>query len=141
MTRDQIKQAAIDQYKVTYPTMANVRATEVVLDTMRGNLVVIAADGPNGVEESEVTLVYPDGHVTLFATTEELARHIDRIYRMSIMDKLLDKSNFAGALLLLALIGLFIIGYTSYFQKEAMAIIGSIVGAAAGFFFASGRTT
>jgi hypothetical protein len=139
MTRNDVKQAAIKHYKERYPEMLEVTATEVIMDSLDGHLAVIRARAPSGEKESEITLVYPDGHVTLFTDTEELARHIDRVSRIALIDRISNRSNVAGLVLIVSLIGVFAVGHTTYFRPDALAIIGSLVGAAAGYFFATGR--
>ena len=52
---------------------------------------------------------------------------------------LLTRPVISGIIFAFLLVAIFIIGFSTNFRAEALAILGSVVGVAAGFFFGTGK--
>ncbi|SRR6266404_4410648 len=137
----QIRELVTKEYEVRYPKWTDVIVTDVVLDTFGGNLAVVRATTEAGTENEEVCFAYPEGTVRIFSTTEELARFLELKAKAPLLERLFTRPVLSGIVLLLLLVLIFIIGFVGTFNAQALAILGSVIGLAAGYFFGSSTKT
>jgi len=139
MTHPEIKELVTRKYAKRYPGWTNVHVTEIVLDTFGGHLGVVRSRDENQHDNEEVCFVYPEGTVRIFYTTEELARFLEQKAKTSVIERLFTRPVLTGAIFAFLLMAVFVIGFKADFRPEALSILGSVVGVAAGFFFGTSR--
>jgi uncharacterized membrane protein len=137
MNRNEVIDIVLPEYAKIYPLWTDVQVTEVVLDTFGGNLAVVRGLLENGHENEEICFVYPEGTVKIFRSTEELATFLEQKAKASFLERFFTRPILSGVIFAFLLVAVFIIGFTSSFKPEALSILGSVVGVAAGFFFGS----
>jgi len=139
MNDAQIRECVTAAYLKDEPEFKNVRITEVVLDAFGGNLAVVKYEEPDGSRNDEICFVGPEGRVRIFETTEELARELERKAKAPLLERLFTRPIMSGVVFVFLLVAVFITGFDSNFSSQALSILGSVVGVAAGFFFGSGK--
>jgi len=137
MTIEEIRKVVIQAYTERYPEWGEVRVSDIVQDTFGGHLAVVRPKN----EPEEMCFVYPEGTVRIFTSTEDLARFLEQKAKASFVERLFTRPVLSGLVFAFLLVAVFIIGFSASFKPEALAILGSVVGVAAGFFFGSGKTS
>ena len=141
MTINEIRSAVSQSYLRQYPSWTNVVVTEVVEDTFGGALAVVRAATEESPMHEEVCFVYPEGTVRIFFSTEELARFLEQKAKTPLLERIFSRPVLSGMVFLIALIAVIVMGMRDpKADPQALSIIGSLVGVAAGFFFASSQT-
>ena len=136
MEEDQIREKVIERYKIEYPTWTNIRATEIVLSSLSGYLAVVRAIENGAPTEGEICHITPQGKVTPFATTEELARHLGHQIDQPWYDKLFSKQGISGIVTIVLLVTLCILAFKkNEVNDQVIQILGGAFLAAVGFFF------
>lgn len=87
----------------------------------------------------EVCFVPVDGKVRIFDTTIELARFLEERANASWLERVFNRSVLTGLVFLILILAIFVSGFFD-FDSKALAILGSVVGSAGGFFFASEKS-
>lgn len=104
----------------------------------RGSLI-IATYIPKELERvDDVVFLDRNGEVKIFSTTQELIFFLEDRNRFNAFKAFMDARMFHAVVLLLVLFGVFYAGFImqpSEFGTQALAILGSVVGLAAGLFF------
>ena len=138
--RRTVEKLVLPKYKQLYPDWKNTRVTEIVRDTFGGDLIVIRGLPAVRIENEEICYV-AEGGVTIFSTTEELARFLELKARAHWLERIFYRPHISGAAFVLLLLAIFVAGFQhpDKFSPQALAILGSVVGLAAGFFFGSTR--
>src|SRR5208337_97611 len=139
MTITEIRDIVTAEYTKRYPHWTGIHVTEVVMDTFGGHLAVTRAKTETGVDNEEVCFVYPEGSVRIFYSTEELARFLEQKAKTSTLERMFTRPVLSGVIFAFLLVAVFIVGFQTNFRAEALSILGSVVGVAAGFFFGSGQ--
>lgn len=129
------RELVTSEYKARYPKWTDISVTEVVLDTFGGNLAVVRAITESGAENEEVCFAYPERTVRIFSTTEELARFLELKAKAPILERVFTRPVLSGMVLVGLLLGVFALGWRGGFDPQALAILGSVLGLAAGYFF------
>jgi hypothetical protein len=137
---NEIQERVLNKYKQIYPDWKNTRVTEAI-PAFGGTLYVVRGQPPVPFENEEICYVSPEGGTTIFGTTEELARFLEQKTQTPWLERLFYHPTLSGAVFLLVLVGIFFAGFhhPDRFSKEALSILGSIAGLAAGFFFGSAK--
>lgn len=135
MNEKTIKDLIIALYKDYYDVETQVKVTEIVFDTYGGHLAVVRGKDSNNEPLDEICFISQVGEIKIFSTTEELVRFLEHQTKLSFFDKIFTRNTMSGLVLFLLLIGVFLIGVTNSFNQQALTIIGSITGMAAGYFF------
>src|SRR5262245_44086251 len=137
----EIEKLVLPKYKQLYPDWENTRITEVIPDTFGGTLVVVRGQPKEKLENEEICYVSPERGVTIFSTTEELARFLEEKAQTPWLERLFYRSHISGTVFLLLLVAIFVAGFyhPSNFSEQALNALGSVAGLAAGFFFGSAR--
>lgn len=105
-------------------------------DVFRGRLVVATYLSTPGEKVSDVVFVDRNEIPKIFDTTQELILFLREQARYRWIDAFIDQRLFHALVLVLLLIGVFWAGLTTrQFDARALAILGSVVGLAAGLFF------
>lgn len=142
MTRQETVEAVTVYYTTLYPKWTNILVTEVVLDTFGGNIAVVRATDEKGHDNEEMCFSYPERTVRHFTTTEELARFLEAKAKAGPLERVFTRPILSGIIFLVLLIFVFIIGFWhENYSPESLAILGSVVGLAAGYFFSSNPKT
>jgi hypothetical protein len=138
--RSLIEKLVLPKYKRLYPEWKNTRVTEIIHDIFGGDLVVVRGLPAVRIENEEICYV-AEGGVTIFSTTEELGRFLELKARAHWLERIFYRPHISGAVFVLLLVGIFFAGFWSpdKFSPQVLAILGSVVGLAAGFFFGSTR--
>ena len=141
MNEDQIREKVIQHYKIEYPTWTDIRATEIVASSISGFLAVVRAIEDGKPMEGEICHITPQGKVTAFATTEELARHLGKKIDEPWYDKLFSKQGISGIVTIVLLITLCILAFKkTEVNDQVIQILGGAFLAAIGFFFGTAGT-
>jgi hypothetical protein len=111
----------------------------MVIDTFGGNLAVIAYKTEKGTESDEMCFIDPEGDVRIFSTTEECVRFLEQKAKAPLLERIFTRPVMSGVVFVFLLVAVFIVGFFTNFRPEALSILGSVVGVAAGFFFGSGK--
>lgn len=135
MDRKETEERVIAEYKKRYPSWTAVLVTEVVQDTFGGDLAVVRAKTQSGEENEEVCFAYPEGTVRIFSSTEELARFLELKAKAPLLERMFTRPILSGVVLMGLLLGVFALGWKGNFDPQALAILGSVLGLAAGYFF------
>jgi uncharacterized membrane protein len=134
MIREEIEKLVLPKYKLIYPDWSNTRITEVV-ESFGGELVVVRGQPSEMSEGEEICYVSAEGGVTIFSTTEELARFLEHKANAGPLEKLLQRPVLSGLIFLVLLVCVFTVGFYREFLPQSLTILGSVTGMAAGFFF------
>jgi hypothetical protein len=137
MDENQIRQHVIERYKIEYPPWTDIRATEIVASSLSGYLAVVRAIEDGKPTEGEICHITPQGKVTPFATTEELARHLKQQIDQRWYEKLFSQQGISGVVTLVLLITLCVLAFKSQGNGPVIQILGGAFLAAVGFFFGS----
>lgn len=122
-----------------YPELKDVRVTEIVQDTLGGDLVVVRSS--TSAPHEEIAFIYPDHRVKVFSTTEELANFLSARVRRSWFERLFTNPVLSGIVFAALLIFLMAISVANPpYNATVVALLGNVVSIAAGFFFGSSRT-
>jgi hypothetical protein len=140
MNASEIKECVIAAYQKEPDEFKNVRVSEVVADAFGGNLAVVKYQKQDGSPNDEICFISPEGSVRVFETTEELARYLEQKAKAPLLERLFTRPIMSGIVFVFLLVAVFITGFNKDFRPEALSILGSVVGVAAGFFFGSGKT-
>jgi hypothetical protein len=140
MTDDEIEKAVIDEYKKTYPKWKSVRVTQKVPDTFGGILAVVTAIDEEADEVDEMCFVFDNGKVQIFESTEQLAIFLESRANVPWYQRVFATSTLSGIVFLLSILLIFISGLIPNFPDRASAVLGAVVGAAAGFYFGSSKS-
>jgi hypothetical protein len=135
MNEKTIKDLVTSLYKDYYDVETQVKVTEIVFDTYGGHLAVVRGKDNNNIPLDEICFILQSGDIKIFSTTEELVRFLEHQTKLTFFDKIFTKNTMSGLVLFLLLVGVFLIGITKDFNQQALTIIGSITGMAAGYFF------
>lgn len=135
MNEDSIKNLIQALYKDHYGDETEVKITEIVFDTYGGHLAVVKGRDEKNDPLDEICFVSPNNNIRIFSTTEELIRFLEHQTKLTFFDKLFTRNTMSGLVLFLLLIGVFLIGFSNSFNQQALTILGSITGMAAGYFF------
>ena len=135
MNEKTIKDLVTALYKDYYDVETQVKVTEIVFDTYGGHLAVVRGKDNNNTPLDEICFISQSGDIKIFSTTEELVRFLEHQTKLTLFDKIFTKNTMSGLVLFLLLVGVFLIGVTKNFNQQALTIIGSITGMAAGYFF------
>ena len=135
MNEKTIKDLVTTLYKDYYDVETQVKVTEIVFDTYGGHLAVVRGKDNNNTPLDEICFISQSGDIKIFSTTEELVRFLEHQTKLTLFDKIFTKNTMSGLVLFLLLVGVFLIGITKDFNQQALTIIGSITGMAAGYFF------
>jgi hypothetical protein len=141
MTHPEIKEVVTQEYAKRYPNWTDFHVTEIVVDTFGGHVAAVRAKDENKQDNEELCFVYPEGTVRIFYTTEELAKFLEQKAKTPTIERLFTRPVLTGIVFAFLLVAVFVIGFQTTFRPEALSILGSVVGVAAGFFFGSSRTT
>ena len=141
--------AVVAAYAAKYQNWLDIKVGESVKSGIGGYLVVVNyVDGliinPEiGIKDQprsdEICYVDEDDNITIFSTTEELARALDEKLGRSKIDRYLIKQNVAAIVFLIALFSVIIASFFPNFNSTGFTILGNLVGVAAGFFFGSNK--
>lgn len=135
MTRADIEKNVLKDYALRYPDWKEVRVSDIVEDTFGGHIAVVRSkDDPE-----EMCFIYPEGTVRIFGSTEDLVHFLEEKAKASWIERLFTRPVISGIIFAFLLVAIFIIGFSTTFRAEALAILGSVVGVAAGFFFGTGK--
>jgi hypothetical protein len=104
-----------------------------------GFLAVVIFNIAQGPDNDEICFVYPEKSVQIFSTTEELARFLELKAKAPLLERLFTRPIMSGVIFCFLLVAVFIVGFVTNFRPEALSILGSVVGVAAGFFFGTGK--
>jgi hypothetical protein len=136
MDEDQIREKVIQRYKLEYPTWTDIRATEIVVSSLSGYLAVVRAIEDSKATEGEICHISPQGKVTPFATTEELARHLGHQIDQPWYGKVFSKQGISGIVTLVLLVTLCLLAFKKdEVNEQVIQILGGAFLAAVGFFF------
>src|SRR5271165_6324953 len=136
MTEEEIEKVVVQEYKRIYPKWTSVKVTQTVPDTFGGTLVVINANDEDKDEIEEMCFVFDNGKVQIFQSTEQLSIFLDSRTRIPWYQKVFATSTLSGIVFLLSIIMVFVAGFFhNYYDDKAFAVLGAVVGAAAGFYF------
>jgi hypothetical protein len=125
----------IAAFKLKYPKDADVQVGEIVWNTFAGNLAVIISK-EDGRPSEEVCYVSPDGKVTLFETTNELARFLESRLNRGRMDKLFSKGGVSAVVTIILLVTLCALAFfPEKINQQVVAFLGAAFAAAVGFLF------
>jgi len=138
MTEDEIKEAVVKEYgKFNWP----VRVTQTVPDTFGGTLAVIKGQNDKGGYVEEMCFVFENGKVQIFESTEQLAVFLDSRTKLPWYQRVFAPTTLSGIVFLLSIILVFVAGLLGpAFPDKASAVLGAVVGAAAGFYFGASKT-
>ena len=117
-----------------------VNVTQTVPETFGGTLAVIKAIDENGQQVEEMCFVFDNRKVQIFQSTEQLAIFLDSRARLPWYQRVFATSTLSGIVFVLTVILIFLGGIDPNFNKEVVPVLGSVVGAAAGFYFGSSRS-
>jgi hypothetical protein len=139
--KSQIEKAVLDDYSKRYPLWTEVRVTDMADESFGGNLVVVQSITEDGTPNEELCFGYPDGTVRMFSSTRELADFLEKKANAPFLERVFTRSIFSGLVFTFLLIAVFIIGFfdKDHFRPEVLTMLGSVLGAAAGFFFGSSK--
>jgi hypothetical protein len=84
--------------------------------------------------------VFDFGKVQIFKSTEQMAIFLDSRARVPWYQRIFATSTLSGIVFLLSVILVFLGGMSPGFSKEALPVLASVVGAAAGFYFGASRS-
>jgi hypothetical protein len=129
MERQRLDDLVITRYKEKYNGSKS-SITEVVDNTFGGALVVVKVG-----DAEEICYVYHDETVRIFETATELARFLEDKSNAHWSLRLFSLPVVTGGVFFFTLIAIFISGFFGTYQKEALAILGSIAGAAGGLYY------
>ena len=137
---DEIDKAVVQKYKNTYPKWTGVNVTQTIPDTFGGTLAVIKAIDGDKDEIEEMCFIFDNGEVKIFQSTEQLAIFLDSRARIPWYQKVFATSTLSGIAFSLSIIMVFVAGFFhNYYDDKAFAVLGAVVGAAAGFYFGSSK--
>lgn len=135
-----VNEKMTDEITKAYSDRFNVKVRSVqdgVEDVFRGSLVIVTYE-PSIIEPvSDVVFVNKTGEPKIFETTQELVLFLRDRSKFNTFEAIIDSRMFHASVLLLLLLGVFFAGYLGEdrFGSRALAILGSVVGLAAGLFF------
>jgi hypothetical protein len=137
----ELAEKVLPKYEQLYPEWKGTKITEIIRDTFGGTLVVVRGRPAEIIENEEICYVSSEGGTTIFSTTEELARFLERKARAPWLERFFYYPHISGAAFLLLLLAIFFAGFKHPYQfsGQALSIIGNVAGLAAGFFFGSAR--
>jgi uncharacterized membrane protein len=135
MNKEEIKKWVVKEYSVRYPDWKEVRVTDIVLDTFGGHIAVVRS----ATDSEEMCFIYPEGTVRIFGSTEELVHFLEDKAKAPWLERLFTRPVISGIVFVILLVAIFCIGFSTNFRTESLAILGSVVGVAAGFFFGAGK--
>ena len=139
MNEVEVRKRVAEEYKVAYKDCSDFRIDEVILDVFDGHMAAVSF-AHAGIDNSELCFVYASGKVLIYNSTPELLRDLERRAKAPLFDRLFTRPILSGIVFLFLLVAVFIIGFFGSFKPEALAILGSVVGVAAGFFFGTGKS-
>jgi hypothetical protein len=141
MPSAEIEKLVLPKYKRLYPDWQNTRITEVVPNAFGGTLVVVRGQPEEILENEEICYVSPERGVTIFSTTEELARFLEGKAQAPWLERIFYHPHISGSVFVLLLVAIFFAGFyhPGRFSPDALSILGGVAGLAAGFFFGSAR--
>jgi hypothetical protein len=117
---DKIRERIIGEYGRRYPDWTDTRVTQIVQDTLGGDLAVVHAKTSEG-EADEICFVEPRGGVLIFSTTEELVRFLDERSKAPFLDNWRRSINLGIALVSLAATALLIFAAWSNRYDEVLS--------------------
>ncbi len=135
MTLEQIRALVLKEYSHRYPEWRDITVADIVQDTFGGHLAVVRATTETGSNNEEICFVYPEATVRIFLTTEELARFLEIKAKAPIIERMFTRPVLSGTVLLGLLVFVFVTGFFEKFNPQALAILGSVLGLSAGYFF------
>lgn len=139
--RQKIRENVERDYKSKYPQLTAISIPSVVLEKIGGHFALVKWEAPNEQYE-EICFVRSDLEPEIADSDRHLLDILIRqIQEPTTLERIFSKNVISGAVFLLVVISLFFSFYANPNNKEILAIIGSIAGAAGGFFFGSQKTT
>jgi MFS family permease len=105
-----------------------------------GSLVIATYSASAGEIIKDVVYVDALGSPRIFESTQELILFLREKSRYNAFDALIESKMFHGIVFVLLLFGVIWAGWLGdRFDPRALAILGSVVGLAAGLFFGPGK--
>ena len=98
MNDKELTDAIVAKYKDIYDDWPNPKVTEIVHNAFDGTLAAVRATDTSGKDWEEICHVTREGKITVFSTTEELARHLESRFHSTWWERLLTPTGIAGVL-------------------------------------------
>ena len=83
--------------------------------------------------------VFENGKVQVFQSTEQLAIFLDTRIKIPWYQRLFATGILSGVVFLLSIILIFASAFVDDFPESVTAVLGAVVGAAAGYYFGSSK--
>lgn len=131
--KDRITKICHDRFGLT------ITVEDGIDDVFGGSLAVATytTQAPDSV--TDVVFIDSTGQPTVFDTTQELVMFLRQRNRYQGFSAFIESKLFHGLIFILLLVFVFWAGLNHAFDKNALAILGSVVGLAAGLFFSAGK--
>jgi hypothetical protein len=136
---DEQKAEIIRVYKERFE--CDVTSVQDGVEDVFGGSLAIATYKPKPEElVSDVVYIGGDGKLSIFESTQELIMFLRQKTRFQGFSAFIDSKLFHAIIFIAVLVGVFWAGsLDTKFNGNALGILGSVVGLAAGLFFGSGK--
>jgi hypothetical protein len=137
MNDEELSQRVREAYSKQYASWTNLRVTEIVRDVFGGNLAVVNAIDASGEETGgEICLVSAEGRVTIFSTTEEIARHLESRANQPWYRAIASRALVSTVLALVLLTAIVVLAfYPNPTNPGVVQTLSTAFGAVIGFYF------
>ncbi len=139
MDRDAAEPPVVAAYQKKYKLWTEIHVTKVVENAFGGTLVTVRAITGRKIKHSALCFIDDNGHVSIYDSSEELARDLETRVRLGWIYRLFSRPILSGIVFAFLLVAIFIIGLRpkDSFRPEAFTALAGVLGTAAGFFFGS----